>query len=71
MFLMWAFIGGITCALIAQHQGRNRLLAAIMGLAFGLFATLVYAVMGPKHRRRRKRRMPAGHGGRARRRSYR
>ena len=45
--LVWVACG-YACYKLAEKQGRNTVLAAVLGVIFGLLAVLVYALIGNK-----------------------
>lgn len=45
--IIWA-ICGVVCYKMAEKQGRNVVLAAVLGLFFGLFAVVGYFIAGDK-----------------------
>lgn len=46
-FLVWALCG-FGCYKLAENQGRDTTLAAVLGVLFGVFAVIGYAIAGPK-----------------------
>ena len=49
-WVVWFGVGvfwAVVCYFLAQRKNRDTTLAAIMGLLFGIFAAIIYAVMGP------------------------
>lgn len=45
--LIWALMG-FWCYKIAEKNGRDTTLAAVLGVVFGIFAVLGYAIAGKK-----------------------
>ena len=45
--IIWVICGGV-CYKMAEKQGRNTVLAAVLGLIFGLFAIVGYLIAGEK-----------------------
>lgn len=45
--LVWVACG-VVCYKLAEKQGRNVVLAAVLGLVFGLFAIVGYLIAGNK-----------------------
>lgn len=45
--LVWLLCGW-GCYKIAENNGRNKTLAAVLGVLFGLFAVLGYVIAGKK-----------------------
>ena len=43
-----AVICGFGCYKMAENQGRDTALAAVLGVLFGVFSIIGYAVAGPK-----------------------
>lgn len=45
--IIWALCG-FGCYKMAENQGRDTALAAVLGVLFGVFAIIGYAIAGPK-----------------------
>lgn len=45
--VIWALCGW-ACYSMAENQGRNKALGAALGVIFGVFAIIGYAIAGPK-----------------------
>ena len=45
--VIW-FLCGFGCYKIAENNGRDTTLAAVLGVLFGVFAVLGYAIAGKK-----------------------
>ena len=45
--LVWVLCG-LACYKMAERQGRNEFVAALLGLLFGVFAVIGYAIAGDK-----------------------
>ncbi len=45
--LIWIACG-FACYKLAEKQGRNTVLAAVLGVVFGLFAVVGYLIAGDK-----------------------
>lgn len=43
-----AVLCGFGCYKMAENQGRDTALAAVLGVLFGVFSIIGYAVAGPK-----------------------
>jgi len=46
--LLWAALWGYVCYKMAESRGRNTTTGAILGVIFGLFAVIGYAIAGKK-----------------------
>lgn len=45
VFLVW-ILCGIVCYLLAKNKNRNEWIGALLGVLFGVFAVIGYAVVG-------------------------
>jgi hypothetical protein len=45
--VVWALCG-FGCYKMAENQGRDKTLGAVLGVLFGVFAIIGYAIAGPK-----------------------
>ena len=45
--LIWVLCG-LACYKMAERQGRNEFVGAALGVLFGVFAIIGYAIVGPK-----------------------
>lgn len=46
--LLWLFFGW-ACYKLAEKQGRNEILGAVLGVVFGVFAVIGYWIAGDKN----------------------
>jgi hypothetical protein len=47
-FIIW-LLCGFVCYMIAQKNGRNEWLGAVLGCLFGIFAIIGYLIAGKKN----------------------
>lgn len=45
--ILWLFFGW-ACYKLAEKQGRNEILGAVLGVVFGIFAVIGYWIAGDK-----------------------
>ena len=45
--VVWVLCG-LGCYRMAENQGRDKTLGAVLGVLFGVFAIIGYAIAGPK-----------------------
>lgn len=45
--VIWCLCGW-ACYSMAERQGRDKTLGAVLGVIFGIFAIIGYAIAGPK-----------------------
>lgn len=47
--IIWILFG-FACYKIAENQGRNAWLGAVLGILFGIFAVIGYLIVGNKNK---------------------
>lgn len=46
--ILWALIWGYICCIIAERNNRNKIIAAILGAVFNIFAVIFYFIIGKR-----------------------